>query len=125
MASFETVGLIKVILPTQQVSDKFAKREFVVTTELESKYPQYVTFQLTQDKCALLDTINVGQEVKVHFNLRGREWNGPDGTKYFNTLEAWRIEAFGSAPIETVKAEVSNASTIPATTNGIADELPF
>ena len=99
MASFETVGLIKVILPTQQVSEKFAKREFVVVTDKDSTYPQDVSFQVTQDKCSILDSFKAGEEVKVHFNIRGREWNGPDGTRYFNTLEAWRIESLGIAPI--------------------------
>ena len=93
MATFETVGVLKLKHDTVQVSDKFAKREFVVTTEVDSTYPQHVSMQLTQDKCGLLDKFSEGQEIKVSFNLRGREWNGPEGLRYFNSLEAWRIEA--------------------------------
>jgi len=86
----ETTGKLKVIGTTQMVSDKFSKRELVLT--MGDTYPQHVSFQVTQDKCGLLDRFNVDDEVKVQFNLRGREWNGPQGVKYFNTLEAWRIE---------------------------------
>lgn len=88
----EVVGTLKVKFDTQKVSERFTKREFVLTTEASTPYPQHVSFQITQDKCSVLDQYNVGEELKVQFNLRGREWNGPQGIKYFNTLEAWRIE---------------------------------
>lgn len=81
----ETKGTIKTIMQTQQVSDKFKKREFVVTTE--GQYPQDVLFQVTQDKCNVLDSFKQGQNVTIAFNLKGRESNG----KYYNTLEAWKI----------------------------------
>lgn len=84
-------GKLKAKFDTQKVSEKFQKREFVLTTEASTPYPQHVSFQLTQDKVNLLDNFNEGDELEVHFNLRGREWNGPQGIKYFNTLEAWEI----------------------------------
>lgn len=84
-------GEVKVISETKQVSDKFKLREFVVTTEGE--YPQVVKFQTSQDKTELLDSIQVGQQVEVFFNLRGREWTNPQNeVKVFNTLDAWKIE---------------------------------
>lgn len=92
----EVIGILKVKFDTQKVSDRFQKREFVLTTEEQTPYPQHCLFQLTQDKCSVLDSLNEGDEIKAHFNLRGREWNGPQGIKYFNTLEAWRIEKIGS-----------------------------
>ena len=61
----------------QQVSDKFKKREFVIT-ENSSQYPQHISFQLTQDRCALLEPFKEGAEIKVFFNLRGREWTSPE-----------------------------------------------
>jgi len=89
---FKFAGTIKVIGQTVMVSEKFSKREFVVT-DTSSQYPQDVSFQVTQDKCSLLDSFMEGQAVEVSFNLRGREWTSPQGeVKYFNTLEAWRIE---------------------------------
>jgi hypothetical protein len=88
-------GKIVAIMPTQVVSEKFSKREFVVETP--DQYPQQILFQLTQDKCSLLDSLKVGQEVDVHLNLRGRSWQNPQGeTKYFNTLEAWKIDVLGA-----------------------------
>ena len=96
-------GTIKVINDTQKVSEKFSKREFILTTEAESKFPQHLSVQVTQDKCSMLDQFNVGDEVICHINLRGREWSGAQGIKYFNTIEAWRIEKTGSVqqtPVE-------------------------
>lgn len=93
---FKLTGKIKVIKDTEKVTDKFSKREFVVT-DSSTQYPQDILFQSVQDKCSMLDGIKEDQEVEVSFNLRGREWVNPAGgeIKYFNTLDAWRIEAVG------------------------------
>lgn len=88
----EVTGQLKAKFDTQTVSDKFKKRDFVLATDLSTPYPQFISFQVTQDKCAVLDAYNVGDEVKVSFNLRGREHNGINGIKYFNTLDAYKIE---------------------------------
>jgi hypothetical protein len=85
-------GQIKVVNPTVQVNDRFSKREFVVTDNSNVSYPQDILMQLTQDKCSLLDDIQINQQVEIEFNLRGKEWISPDGTsKFFNVLEAWKI----------------------------------
>jgi hypothetical protein len=84
-------GQLKVKFDTQKVSDKFQKRDFVLTTDFDGKYPQHVQFQLTQGKCNLIDGLNEGDLITVEFNILGREWSGNDGVKYFNTLEAWRV----------------------------------
>lgn len=125
----EVTGILKVKFDTQKVSDRFTKREFVLTTEATSPYPQHVSFQLTQDKCNLLDQYNVGDEMKIQFNLRGREWNGPQGIKYFNTLEAWRIEKMnGGASNQSQQSSSNNVETgSPVFTSNISDndDLPF
>jgi len=125
----EVTGILKVKFDTQKVSDRFSKREFVLTTEATSPYPQHVSFQLTQDKCNLLDQYNVGDEMKIQFNLRGREWNGPQGIKYFNTLEAWRIEKMsGGVSNQNSQAQSNNSETAsPVFTSNINDndDLPF
>ena len=85
-------GTIIEIFPTQQVSDKFAKREFAVETE--GDYPQQVGLEFQQDKCSILDGYQVGQQVTVSVNIKARKWTSAEGiNKYFNTLSAWRIEA--------------------------------
>jgi hypothetical protein len=92
----EINGRIKAIFETQKISDRFSKREFVLTIDENSPYPQYITFQLVQDKCSLMDNFSIGDEIKVFFNLKGREWKNPEGQiKYFNTIEAWKIEKIG------------------------------
>lgn len=86
------------------ISDKFKKR--VVWIETEDKYPQVVEFQAAQDKCDLLNNIEIGQEVTIHFNLRGREWQNKEGvTKVFNTLDLWKVES--GEPSQPQKEESS------------------
>lgn len=87
----EVTGKIKVINPEQQVSASFKKREVVVTTD--EQYPQHIMIEFTQDKCDLLNSYKIGDAVKVSINLRGREWVNPQGeTRYFNSIQGWRIE---------------------------------
>jgi hypothetical protein len=131
----EVVGTLKTKFETQKVSDRFQKREFVLTTEANTPYPQHVSFQVTQDKCSLLDSFADGEEIKVQFNLRGREWNGPQGIKYFNTLEAWRIERAQGSSSPSASSQQSapasnnsmNAPSAPVFTgnSGDNDDLPF
>lgn len=85
--SFEVKGKLHKIFPTEQKSASFSAREFVI--ELPGQYTNFVKFQLTQDRCSLIEAYNEGDEINVHFDLRGREWQG----KYFTNLNAWRIEA--------------------------------
>jgi hypothetical protein len=86
----------------QQITERFRKQEFVVELEPNSRYPQYVSFQLTGDRCGQIDGYQVGDEISVEFTLRGREWTSPQGeVKYFNSLEVWGIEGQKSqAPVE-------------------------
>lgn len=131
----EISGSLKTKFETQKVSDRFQKREFVLTTEANTPYPQHLSFQVTQDKCSILDTYNDGEDIKVHFNLRGREWNGPQGIKYFNTLEAWRIERIqggntsqgSSQNSESVDKSNAENNTAPVFNNNSSDndDLPF
>ncbi len=85
--SFEVTGKLHKKFDTEVKTQTFQAREFVLLIE-SGQYPQYVKFQLTQDRCALIDKYEEGDMIKVHFDLRGREWNG----KYFTNLNAWRIE---------------------------------
>ena len=124
MSSFKLTGKIKVIKPTEVSGKSFSKRDFVIETS--DQYPQLVTFQITQDKCALLDNMKVGSQVEVSFNLKGREWTSPAGeVKYFNTVEAWRIDKAGDS-----KPAIAEGSTPPPPPsnkpiNEEADDLPF
>ncbi|MBA3463156.1 MAG: DUF3127 domain-containing protein [Deltaproteobacteria bacterium] len=89
----EATGRLHAIYETKQVSERFTKREFVLEMADNPKYPQTVLFQLTGDRVTQLDGMNVGDQVRIEFNLRGREWRSPQGeVKYFNSLEVWRLE---------------------------------
>jgi hypothetical protein len=89
----EATGKLHTIFETKQVSERFSKREFVVELADNPKYPQTVLFQLTGDRCTQLDGMNVGDQVRIEFSLRGREWRSPSGeVKYFNSLDVWKIE---------------------------------
>ena len=85
-------GAIKLINPVKVISDKFSVREFVVTTP-DEKYPQDILFQTINDKMAVLESLGVGQQVEVSYNVRGREFNG----RYYNTLDAWKVQIIGQA----------------------------
>jgi single-strand DNA-binding protein len=85
--SFEIVGKMYKKFAAESKSPTFQAREFVIEI-MDGNYPQMIKFQLLQERCQLLDTYNEGEEVKVHFDLRGREWQG----KFFTTLNCWRIE---------------------------------
>lgn len=124
----EVSGKVKVINPEQQVSASFRKREVVVTTE--EQYPQHIMIEFTQDKCDLLNNYKPGDAVKVAINLRGREWVNPQGeTKYFNSIQGWRIEKLqAEAPMSPQMPAVPAAETFaPAThfNEEEHDDLPF
>ena len=98
----------------------------MVTTE--EQYPQHILVEFVQDKCDLLDSFSVGQPVKIGINLRGREWVNPQGeTKYFNSLQGWRIEGqSASAPSEM--PPMPPAASFQASDEedkAVEDDLPF
>lgn len=116
---FKLNGVVKVINPTVQVTEKFSKREFVLTDN-SSMYSQDILFQMTKDKVDILDAFGVGQQVEVSFSIKGREWTSPQGeVKYFNTLECFRIEAVGT-PVQSV-----TQPTATPTESTEDDDLPF
>ena len=93
----DITGNIVEIFETQQITDSFKKREFVVEYLENPSYPEFIKFEIIQDRCALLDDYKSGDRVSVSFNLKGRKWTDPQGqTKYFNSLQAWRLEEVSS-----------------------------
>lgn len=117
----EITGKIKKIFATQEVTASFKKREFVVTT-LE-QYPQDILLEFTQDKCDLLNSSKEGDEVVVAINIRGREWINPQGqAKYFNTIQAWRINLVTQAPTQTPQAGPTESFNQSKADD---DDLPF
>lgn len=123
----EVLGKVKVVGVEQQVSPTFRKRELVVTTD--EQYPQSIMIEFVQDKSDLLNSVSVGDNVKVSINLGGREWVNPQGeTKYFNSIKGWRIEKLqaetpqNQVPTMPVATAFEPASSF---TEEEHDDLPF
>jgi hypothetical protein len=123
----EVQGKVKLVGEEQTFgSNGFRKRELVVTTE--EQYPQHILVEFVQDKCDLLNNYKVGQDVKVNINLRGREWVNPQGeTKYFNSIQGWRIEGVQSSAPAGMPEVPPTAAFEPATDlkEEDHDDLPF
>jgi hypothetical protein len=103
--SYEVFGIIHTIDETKSYgTSNFEKREFVIKVtgpEEKEQYPNYVALELIKDKCTILDAYEVGQEIKVQFNLGGRLWAGNgNGEKCFVSLTAWKIEKIHEAPAQ-------------------------
>jgi hypothetical protein len=123
----EVAGKIKVLNETQTFGNNgFRKREVVITTD--EQYPQMLMVEFIQDKCDLLNSFKVGDDVKININLRGREWINPEGVaKYFNSIQGWRIEKMSAdassnvPPVDTIEPFKAADNT----SEGDADDLPF
>lgn len=122
----EIIGKIKLINETQTFgSNGFRKRDLVVTTD--EQYPQMILVEFIQDKCDILNTYKVGQDVKISINIRGREWINPEGeARYFNSIQGWRIESLaqGAGAASNVPPADSFAPAPDLSANE-PDDLPF
>lgn len=109
----EIQGRIKTIFATETVGQNgFQKRDLVITTE--EQYPNDILIQFTQQRCDLLNNLKVGQNVRVHFNLRGREWTNQQGeVKYFNTIEGWKIELIQTTNVAQQQQQVPQGYAQP------------
>jgi hypothetical protein len=124
----EVEGKIKLIGETKTYgTNGFQKRELVVTTE--EQYPQHLMIEFVQDKTSLLDSFNVGEPVKIGINLRGREWQSPQGEiKYFNSITGWRIEKAVASKPAAGAPEVppfDEYEPVQNSKNEDHDDLPF
>jgi hypothetical protein len=128
MASYELTGRLVEKYNEQKVTDSFRKREFVVETR-ESKndreFIEAIKFQLTQDKCALLDNVNLNEDVKITFNLRGRRYEKDGKVSYFTNLEAWRVDSLSKGSSAPAQQQSSQPMEQVSNTSAPDDDLPF
>ena len=129
--SYEIEGTLHKVFDTESKSATFQVRDFVIKTE--GQYPQFIKFQCSQDRCGMIDGHKEGEQIKVYFDLRGREWN----EKYFTNLNAWRVEKPSSQPqVAAPTAQAGFDPTFPteepagnppAQSNKVEefDDLPF
>jgi hypothetical protein len=124
--SFEIKGKLIEKFDATQVTDRFRKREFVLETRENagtSEFVETIKFQLTQDRCDLIDNMEAGDDVKVSFNIRGRRWEKNNQVSYFNNLEAWKIEKTADhVPVQDTPPPPTEAD-VP--TEEPTDDLPF
>ena len=122
----EVTGKIKKIEETKTYgSNGFRKREMVLTTD--EQYPQFLLIEFVQDKCDLLNNFNVGEDVRISINLRGREWQSPQGEiKYFNSIQGWRLEKLQAGGAEGVPPmDASGFEPVSSLDENEPDDLPF
>ncbi|MEH0156040.1 DUF3127 domain-containing protein [Limibacter armeniacum] len=120
--SFETRGKIEVIYPEQQISEKFKKREFVIEIQ-DGMYPQFIKMQLTQDRCSLIDGFQVGDQINVTFDLKGRPFQKDGKTMYFTNVEAWRVSGADAPSAGSTPGDVPPPP--PPVGGDVGGELPF
>ena len=123
----EVSGKIKVLGDVKTFGDNgFRKREIVITTQ--EQYPQHLLIEFVQDRCELLDSFNVGENVKISINLRGREWENPEGdVKYFNSIHGWRIEKEDSVEKDIIPSpdKAPGFEVNSDEDSEVEDDLPF
>jgi len=113
--TYELTGKVKLVQDPQTFSSGFTKRELVVTVA-DGKYSQDINLEFLQDKVSLLDSVSEGQEIKVFFDIRGREYNG----RYFNNLVGWKIEGKEAAAED--QPPIPDAAEAPGEFD---DDIPF
>jgi hypothetical protein len=128
--SYEAQGVIHSIDETRSYgANGFTKREFVIKLSGEGEnpdYPNFVALELIKDKCAMMDQYQVGEEVKVSFNLGGRLWNAPGKPeKCFVSLQAWRVERLGAQAQQAPAGQFQPAGAPPQSYDDFDDDVPF
>ena len=127
ISNVEVLGKIKLLGEIKTYGDNgFRKREVVITTQ--EQYPQHLLIEFIQDRCELLDSFNVGENVKISINLRGREWENPEGEiKHFNSIHGWRIEKeeFVEKDVIPSPDEAPGFEEKSDEENEVEDDLPF
>jgi len=126
--SFEITGKLVEKFNTIQVSDRFKKREFVIESKESNNgmdFKDFIKFQLTQDKCNLIDSLQPNDEIKVSFNIRGNKWEKEGKTNYFTNLDAWRIEKVQGKNQSMNDESIPTPSIEDMPMEEETDDLPF
>jgi len=114
----ELIGRVKLVRDEQSFASGFTKREFVISTE--EQYPQDIQFELLKEKGSLIASYNLGDRIKVFFDIRGREYQG----KYYNSLVSWKIEGQGAEASQQGAAPMP-PPPLPPSAAEMEDDLPF
>lgn len=129
--SFEITGKLVAKYDTVQRTGTFKTREFVIekTEDIGGRsITNYVKFQSVQDRVSLVDRYNIGDEVKVSFNIKGSRWEKDGRVNYITNLDAWRIEQvqFGASASSGVDVQPDYSAPSPSSAPpDFVDDLPF
>ena len=128
--SYELTGKLLIKFDTTQRTESFKTREFVVekSEDINGKLiTNYIKFQCVQDRTNIIDRVNVGDEIKVHFNIRGSKWEKDGRISYFNNLDAWRIEQILKPGKESDSDNeyFEPLDTFTSSSEDTIDDLPF
>ncbi len=129
--SYELTGKLVAKFDTVQRTETFKTREFAVekSDEINGKtILNYVKFQCVQDKTAIVDRVNIGDEIKVYFNIKGSKWDKAGVTNYITNLDAWRLEQLlqpGSKASAIGNEYMEPLDTFSASSSEAVDDLPF
>ena len=125
--AFELTGILIHKGTIQLISDKFRKREFVIQKreiKQNQEFTDYVKFQLTQDRCDLIDPFEINDNIRISFNIKGNRWEKDGNVNYFTNLDAWRIEKTEEDIGEILPPPPPPENDIPPTPEELND-LPF
>lgn len=126
--SFEITGKLIEKFDTQRISESFQKREFVLETsdnKGDRTFTEQIKFQLTQDRCSLVDNYNINDQIKINFDIKGRRWEKDGRVNYFTNLEAWRVENAGGAQVAPPTFDNNMPEPAPFPDDAGDDDLPF
>jgi Domain of unknown function (DUF3127) len=124
--SYEISGKLVARFDIVQRTESFKTREFVIekTEDINGRsITNYVKFQCVQDKTAMPDRFNIGDDVKVMFNIKGTKWMKEGRENYITNLDAWRMETLKLAGEENMPP-AANYNDMPPPSE-IVDDLPF
>ncbi len=126
---YELTGKLITKYDTVQRTESFKTREFVVekTEDINGRsIVNYIKFQCVQDRTAIVDKVNTGDEIKVYFNIKGSKWEKDGKTNYITNLDAWRIEQMLQGNSQGPDNDyLEPLDTFSATAPDAVDDLPF
>lgn len=127
--SYELTGKLLIKFDTTQRTETFKTREFVVekSEDINGKLiTNYIKFQCVQDRTSIVDRVNVGDEIKVYFNIKGSKWEKNGQVSYFNNLDAWRVEQIlQPSKNNSVHVDLEPLDTFTSSSDEVNDDLPF
>lgn len=132
--SYELTGKLVAKYDTMQKTATFKTREFAVekSDDIGGRIiTNYVKFQAVQDKTAIIDKVNIGDEIKVHFNIKGSKWEKEGRVNYITNLDAWKVEQIlqtasaGSGKSATDTEYMEPLDTFSSSSPDAIDDLPF